>query len=194
MNNLFKILSGVGAVLATLVFFWPTPYSYEEGGLVRTNRFTGKVQKASSEGWIDPESAPKGPEDTITPKIKEALGKIEVTAQDFATVTVKNSGEWNLILIEKAEVTFDAGCGNATDYANFVLNERTWNANKETVVHVELPERFKKELLAKCGGSTHHRSINFIVNSGYTPSENWDAQTRIVSRKIEADVAVPAAQ
>lgn len=193
MNNLFKILSGVAAVLATLIFFYPTPYSYEDGGLTRVNRFTGKVQKSTADGWIDAESAPKGPEDTVTPKIKDALGKVSIVAQDFDTVTVNNPGPWNLFLIEKGEVVFGGSCENATDYVDFVQIDRSWDPGKDVVVHLSYPERFKRQLLEKCGGSTAHRSLTFIINSAFTKDENWDAQTRIVSRKVEGDVALPAA-
>ena len=194
MNNIFKILSGVAAVLATLVFFWPTPYSYEEGGLMRTNRFSGKVQKASAEGWIDADSGPKVAEDAITPQIRSALEKVSIVSQDFDTITINNPGPWNLFLIEKAEVVFDKDCGNATEYAEFMQIDRSWDPGKDVVVHVNYPERFKRLLQTSCGGGTHHRALTFIVNSAFTKEQNWDSQTRIVSRKVEADVAIPAAK
>jgi hypothetical protein len=193
VDKIFKILSGVAAVVATLIFFYPTPYSYEDGGLTRINRFTGAVQKASGEGWIAADSGPKDPEDTVTPEIVKALEKVTIVAQDFDSITINNPGPWNLVLIEKGEVSFDKDCGGTTDYVEYLTVDRSWNPGKDIVIKMPHSERFKRNLLTACGGATHHRTVTFIVNSGFTNDKHWDSQTRIVSRKVEGDVAIPKA-
>jgi hypothetical protein len=195
MKNLMPILSVLAAIAAGLIFFWPTPYRYEDGGLVRINRFTGTVQKAGGGGWeiAQPtESADKL--DPITPEITKAFEAVTVAAQDFESITLHNPGPWSLTLIEKAEVAFDSACGaGASDYISFNTAERTLNPNADAAVRLPYSERFKKSLTTACGNGSHKRTLTLILNSGYSPDgKRWDAQSRLVTRKIEGEVAVPA--
>jgi hypothetical protein len=186
-------LSVLGAILAGLIFFYPTPYRYEDGGMTRTNRFTGKVEVASSEGWsaakptVPPEKA-----DPITPEVIKAFEAITVVAQDFDSVTLHNPGPWSLVLIEKAEVAFP-DCGNASDYVTFITGDRSLSAGTDMKVRLPYSERFKKQVTTACGNGNHKRTVSLIVNSGNGPEgKRWDAQAKLVSRKIEGEVAVPA--
>lgn len=194
MNNIFKVLSGVGAVVAVLFFFWPTPYRYEDGGLTRVNRFTGRVQKAGGEGWVDALTAePAEKADTVTPQIAKAAEQISVAAQDFDSITVKNPGPWSLVLIEKAEVSF-AGCGElGSDYVTFLTADRSLDAGMDRQVRLPYSDRFRKGVVGACGNGSHKRSVTLIVNSAANPDgTRWDAGSRLVTRKFEAEVAVPA--
>jgi hypothetical protein len=186
-------LSVVGVVVATLFFFWPTPYRYEDGGLTRVNRFTGKVQKVGSDGWMDAESGPPVEEDTLTPEVAKGFEQISATAQDFDSITVKNPGPWSFTLIEKAQVDFE-GCGPAgSDYVLFLTADRNLDAGIDRVVHLPYSERFRKALAQGCAGGTHKRTITLIVNSAANPDgRQWDAGSRLVTHKFEADVSVPA--
>jgi hypothetical protein len=194
VNKLWTALSVVAAIVAGLVFFYPTPYRYEDGGMTRINRFTGTIEHASSEGWdlakptVSPEEA-----DPVTPQVTKAFDTVTVGAQDFDSITLHNPGPWALVLIEKGEVTFDAACGNASDYVTFITPDRSLNPNGDQVVRLPYNDRFKKELIAKCGGGTHKRTISLILNSGFDDKgTRWDAQAKLVSRKVEGDVAIPA--
>jgi hypothetical protein len=194
VQKLWTALSVVAAVLAGLIFFYPTPYRYEDGGMTRINRFTGTVQQASSAGWeaakptVSAEQA-----DPVTPEVIKAFDEVMVAKQDFDSITLHNPGPWALVLIEKAEVTFDAACGNASDYVTFITAERSLNVDLDAVLRVPYSEGFKKRLVAACGGGTHKRTIALILNSGFNQEgTRWDAQSRLVTRKIDGDVAVPA--
>jgi hypothetical protein len=193
VNKLFTWLSGVVAVLAVLIFFWPTPYRYEDGGLTRVNRLTGRVQKASGEGWEDANAGAPTQTDTTTPKVTEAFEKISATAQDFDSITLKNPGPWTFTLIEKAQVDFE-GCGTGTsDYVTFLTADRTLDAGNDRVVHLVYPDRFRKAIAEGCHGGTHKRTITMIVNSASNPDgTEWDAGSRLVTHKFEADVTVPS--
>jgi hypothetical protein len=193
VNKAMTWLSVLGAILAGLIFFYPTPYRYEDGGMTRVNRFTGKVEVASSEGWavakptVSPDKA-----DPITPEVVKTFEAITVVAQDFDSVTLHNPGPWSLVLIEKAEVGFP-DCGNASDYVTFITGDRSLSAGTDMKVRLPYPERFKKQVTSACGNGNHKRTVSLIVNSGNGPEgKRWDAQAKLVSRKIEGEVAVPA--
>ena len=122
----------------------------------------------------------------------KAFEAITVAAQDFDSVTLHNPGPWSLVLIEKAEVGFP-DCGNASDYVTFITGDRSLSAGTDTKVRLPYPERFKKQVTSACGNGNHKRTVSLIVNSGNGPDgKRWDAQAKLVSRKIEGDVAVPA--
>jgi hypothetical protein len=194
VNKLWTTLSIFAIIVAGLVFFYPTPYRYEDGGLTRINRFTGVVEKAGGEGWeVAQPTVPPEQADPITPQVTKAFDAVTVATQDFDSITLHNPGPWALVLIEKAEVAFDGACGNASDYVTFITPDRSLNPNADQTVRLPYSERFKKELLGKCGGGTHKRTISLILNSGFDDKGNrWDAQAKLVSRKIEGDVALPA--
>jgi hypothetical protein len=193
VNKVFTWLSGVVAVLAVLVFLWPTPYRYEDGGLVRVNRFSGKAQKAGSEGWVDADSGPPVEADTVTPEVTKSFEQVSVTAQDFESITLRNPGPWTLTLIEKAQVDFE-GCGaGASDYVFFLTGDRTLDAGADRVVHLPYPGQLQKVLVQSCGGKTHKRTITLIINSARNPDgRQWDAGSKLVTRKFESDVNVPS--
>jgi hypothetical protein len=194
VNNIFKVLSGVGAVLAVLVFFWPTPFRYEDGGLTRINRLTGKVQKAGGDGWVDattPELSDKP--DAETPEVAKPLEMVSVVNQDFDSITLKNPGPWGLVLIDKAEVHFD-GCGPlSSDYVNFMTADRSLDAGLDRQVRLPYSDSFRKTVMKACGGGKHKRTVTLIVNSANnSDGRRWDAGARLVTRKLEGEVAVPA--
>lgn len=194
MNNIFKVLSGVAAVLAVVIFFWPTPYRYVDGGLTRINRLTGKVQKAGGAGWIAAATAePAEKADPVTPEIVKALAQLSVTAQDFDSITLQNPGPWSLVLIEKAEVAFE-GCGAvSSDYVTYLTADRSVDAGIDRQVRLPYADMFRKGVVGSCGGAAHKRTVTLIVNSAANPDgRRWDAGSRLVTRKVEADVTVPA--
>jgi hypothetical protein len=193
VNKIYVWLSGVVALLAVLIFFWPTPYYYDDGGLTRVNRFTGKVQKAETEGWVDADSGPPAETDMVTPEVAKAFEQVSATAQDFDSITLTNPGPWTFTLIEKAQVDIE-GCGaGGTDYVLFLTADRTLDAGNDRVVHLPYPDRFRKALVEGCGGGSHKRTITLIVNSAGGPDgSRWEAGSRLVTRKFEADVNVPS--
>ena len=192
MKDIFKWLTGVAGVAAVLIFFWPTPYRYEDGGLTRVNRLTGRVQKAGGEGWIDASSGEAEKADTLTPEIAKALDQVTIGAQDFDSIAAKNPGPWSLVLIEKAEVEFDS-CGHASDYVQFLTADRQLDAGFEKVIHLSYSDQFRKQVVSVCGSGAHKRSVTLILNSAVNADgRRWDAGSRVVTRKIEADVTVPA--
>jgi len=193
VNKLVTWLSGALLVLATLIFFWPTPYRYEDGGLVRVHRLTGKVQKAESQGWVDADSGSPVESDTVTPEVTESFEQVSVGAQDFESITLHNPGPWTLTLIEKAQVDFE-GCGaGASDYVFFLTADRTLDAGADRVVHLPYSGTLQKTLVQNCGGGSHKRTITLIVNSARHPDgRQWDAGSKLVTRKFESDVTVPS--
>ena len=64
--NMARFL-GVTATLVGILalfcwFVWPTPYiysTYGNGGVGRVNRFTGKLELATEQGWLPPGKAVK---------------------------------------------------------------------------------------------------------------------------------------
>ena len=63
-----------------MIFLWPTPYRYEDGGLVRIHRLTGKVQKTGSEGWVDADSGSPVQADAVTPEVAKAFEQVDLIA------------------------------------------------------------------------------------------------------------------
>jgi hypothetical protein len=197
-----KWLIGLGSVLTALLFFWPTPYRYESGGLVRINRFTGYTEKAAGEGWIPAQGAVEPVRDQLTPEIEKQFGALEVTAQDFESITIKNSTPWSFVVIESSEVGFDPACGVASDYVTFVTADRSIPAGHETKLKLPYSDRFRTAITKACGGGKHSRTVTLRPNSAiHSDGRQWLEDTSahgsgsampIVSRKITADVDVPA--
>jgi len=187
-----KWLIGIAAVVAMLVLFWPTPYRYENGGLTRINRFTGKTEKAKGGGWVPLEQeAEKKPE--LTPEIQKALEEVAVTAQDFDSITLKNPTEWGFVVIERAQVDFDAACGGASDYVTFITADRNLDAGTEKKLRLPSDDRLRKTVTSACGGAKHARTITLIVNSASNKDgRHWDNVSSVVVRKLTGDVDIPA--
>ncbi len=193
MNKLWTALSIVAAIVAGMVFFYPTPYSYEDGGMTRINRFTGTVEHASSEGWEPAKpTVPPDQADPVTPQVIKAFDAVTIAKQDFEAITFHNPGPWSLTVIEKGEVTFGGDCGDVSDYVTYITPDRSLNPAQDQTLRLPYSERFKKDLIAKCGGKTVKRTVSLILNSGFDDKgTRWDAQAKLVSRKVEGDVTVP---
>ena len=196
-----KWLIGIGSVLTALIFFWPTPYRYENGGLVRINRFNGYTEKAAGEGWV-PAKSDVAPEDQLTPEIEKQFAALEVTAQDFDSITIKNSTPWSFVVIEHSEVGFDPACGVGSDYVTFVTADRSIPAGTEVKIKLPYGEPFRTAITKGCGGTKHSRTVTLRPNSAASSDgRQWLEDTSahgsggsmpIVSRKITGDVDVPA--
>jgi hypothetical protein len=197
-----KWLIGIGSVLTALIFFWPTPFRYENGGLTRINRFTGYTEKAAGEGWVPAEATVDPVHDQLTPEIEKHFGALEVTAQDFDSITIKNSTPWSFVVIESSEVAFDPACGVGSDYVTFVTADRSLPAGHEKKVKLPYNDRFRTAVTKACGGGKHPRTVTLRPNSASnTDGRQWLEDTSahgsgssmpIVSRKITGDVDVPA--
>jgi hypothetical protein len=196
-----KWLIGIGSVLTALIFFWPTPYRYEDGGLIRINRLTGYTEKAGGTGWVPADKPVEAAHDSLTPEVEKQFGALEVTAQDFDSITIKNSTPWSFVVIENSEVGFDPACGVSSDYVTFVTADRSIPAGHEVKVRLPYSDRFRAALTKACGGAKHSRTVTLRPNSASsTDGRQWLEDTSahgggssmpIVSRKITADVEVP---
>ena len=202
MDSWMKWLIGIGSVLTALIFFWPTPYRYEDGGLVRINRLTGYAEKAGGTGWVPADKAVEPVHDSLTPEIEKQFGALEVTSQDFDSITLKNSTPWSFVVIENSEVGFDPACGVSSDYVTFVTADRSIPAGTEVKVRLPYSDRFRVALTKACGGAKHSRTVTLRPNSAAnTDGRQWLEDTSahggggampIVSRKITADVDIPS--
>ena len=196
-----KWLIGIGSVLTGLIFFWPTPYRYEDGGLIRINRLTGYAEKAAGEGWVPANKSAEPVSDSLTPEIEKQFGAIEVAAQDFDSVTLKNPTPWSFVVIENSEVGFDPACGVSSDYVTFVTADRSIPAGTEVKVRLPYSDRFRAALTKACGGGKHSRTVTLRPNSASssdgrqwledTSAHGGGSSMPIVSRKITGDVDVP---
>jgi hypothetical protein len=197
-----KWLIGLGSVLTALILFWPTLYRYENGGLVRINRFTGYAEKAAGEGWVPAKETVAPVHDQLTPEIEKQFNALEVTAQDFESITIKNSTPWSFVVIESAEVGFDPACNAGSDYVTFVTADRSISAGAETKMKLPYNDRFRTAVTKACGGGKHSRTVTLRPNSAAGPDgRQWLEDTSahgsgssmpIVSRKITGDVDIPA--
>jgi hypothetical protein len=187
-----KWLLAAAGVLVVLVFFWPTPYRYENGGLTRIHRFTGKVEKAAGDGWVTVDKSAPAAAD-LTSMIEKAFGEVTVAAQDFDSITLKNPSPWGFVVIERAQVDFDSACGGASDYVAFVTADRPLDAKTDKTLRLPYSETFRKNVTTACGGAKHGRTITLIVNSASNPDgRRWDSVSSVVVRKVSGDVDVPA--
>ena len=192
MQAAVRWLIGVACVVAIAVFFWPTPYRYENGGLTRINRFTGKTEKALGDGWVSADQSTPAAAN-LTSEIEKAFAEVTVTAQDFDSITLKNPTPWGFVVIERAQVDFDAACGGASDYVPFVTADRPLDASTEKKLRLPYPDALRKSLTTACGGGKHGRTITLIVNSAsHTDGRRWDNVSSVVVRNFSADVDVPA--
>ena len=202
MDNWMKWLIGVGSVLSALIFFWPTPYRYEDGGLVRINRLTGYAEKAAHGGWLPAKSDAGQVTDTLTPEIEKYFGSLEVTAQDFDSFTIKNTTPWSFVVIENSEVAFDPACGVGSDYVTFTTADRSIPAGTEVKIRLPYGDRFRSAVTKGCGGTKHSRTVTLRPNSAAnsegrqwledTSAHGGGSSISIISRKVTGDVDVPA--
>jgi hypothetical protein len=192
LQTAVRWLIGIACVVAMLVLFWPTPYRYENGGLTRINRFTGKAEQAMGDGWVAVDQAPTKKPD-LTGEIQKAFEEVTVTAQDFDSITVKNPTEWGFVLIDRAQVDFDAACGGASDYVTLVTADRPLDAGTEKKLRLPYDDRLRKTVTSACGGGKHGRTLTLIVNSAsHRDGRRWDNVSSVVARKSSGDVDVPA--
>lgn len=197
-----KWLIGIGSVLVALILFWPTPYRYENGGLIRINRFTGYTEKAAGEGWAPAQSKVEPARDQLTLEIEKQFGALEVTAQDFDSITIKNSTPWSFVVIDTSEVGFDPACGVSSDYVTFVTADRSITAGAEAKIKLPYSERFRTAVTKACGGGKHSRTVTLRPNSAAnsdgrqwledTSAHGSGSSVPIIARKITGDVDVPA--
>jgi hypothetical protein len=196
-----KWLVGIGSVLTGLIFFWPTPYRYEDGGLIRINRLTGHAEKAGGDGWV-PAKTVEVVKDSLTPEIEKQFGALEVTGQDFDSITLKNSTPWSFVVIESSEVGFDPACGVNSDYVTLVTADRSIPAGAEAKVRLPYSDRFRTALIKSCGGAKRSRTVTLRPNSASssdgrrqwledTSAHGSGSSVPIISRKITGDVDVP---
>jgi len=183
--------SAIVGLLAVALFFWPTPYRYEDGGLTRVNRFTGLVEKAGVDGWVSAETKGSGEKD-LTPEVEKAFAEVVVTSQDFDSITVKNSTPWNFVLIEKAEIGFDPACSGASDYVTFLTADRALDAGLERKLRLPYPDGLRANVVGSCGNGKHARTIVLIANSAFhSDGRRWDSVSSTIARKLEGSVDVP---
>ena len=168
VDSWMKWLIGIGSVLTALIFFWPTPYRYEDGGLVRINRLTGYAEKAGGTGWVPADKAVEPVHDSLTPEIEKQFGALEVTSQDFDSITLKNSTPWSFVVIENSEVGFDPACGVSSDYVTFVTADRSIPAGTEVWVVKTLLARDASRPSAKVSESD---SISTRIRSSARKAE-----------------------
>jgi len=192
VQDAVKWLLGFVGVLAVLVLFWPTPYRYENGGLTRINRFTGRTEKAAGGGWVAVDKGAPASAD-LRSEIEKAFAQVTVVAQDFDSITLKNPTAWGFVLIERAQVDFDAACAGASDYVTFVTADRPLDAKTEKTLRLPYSESLRKKVTTACGGAKHGRTITLIVNSASnSDGRRWDNVSSVVVRAISGDVDVPA--
>jgi len=192
VQDAVKWLLVAAGVLAVLVFFWPTPYRYENGGLTRINRFSGKMEKAAGNGWVSTDKSQPASAD-LTPEIDKAFGEVTVAAQDFDSITLKNPTAWGFVVIERAQVDFDSACGGASEYVTFATADRPLDPKTEKTLRLPYPESIRKSVTTVCGGGKHGRTITLIVNSAHhSDGRRWDSVSSVVVRKISGDVDIPA--
>jgi hypothetical protein len=193
LKNWAVWLTGLLCIVAVLVFFWPTPYRYDDTGLTRVNRFTGEMERAGVDGWTPVKKEASEARD-LTVDVQKAFDEVVVVSQDFHTVTVKNPTAWTFVLVENAQADFDAACGGASDYLTFPTAERPLDPQRDRTLHLGYPDRLKTRLAAACGNGKRGRALLLIVNSASHPDgRRWDNVRSSVARKFEGQVDVPGA-
>jgi hypothetical protein len=189
VKNLWQWLSVVGVIVALLVFVWPTPYRFEDGGMTRISRMTGKKERATTTGWTEVVPKPAGP--SIEDEVKQIFERIEVASQDFDTITLKNPTDWTLVIGERAAVEFKGAGEPVVDDVTLITADRFLDTKTERTLRLRYSEPFRAKIQPGEDG-TAARTITFSINTANGPEgKSFESGGLPIMRRFTGAVTPP---
>lgn len=109
-----EVFQTAGVVLAVLflAYVWPTLYKYDHLGQipVRTNRFTGAVERLTLDGWLEGGGAvtPQGDEELPQAELEKIKCAFEVTTYGYLKCQAYNGSGWRVKELTARFIVWDS--------------------------------------------------------------------------------------
>lgn len=208
MNKLWIALAGLVTVLAGLYYVWPTPFTFEQNGMVRVSRFTGVKEVHRTSGWAPVKEA--GARQPHRDAVEKAYGSVETVDQGLSHVTLKNPTDWQITLSDEAylKVTIPGQEAPVFDQpVSLETSDRFIEPGKEIKVRLSprrgprnptdlsvKPEDAIGDKVRSLGATQASREVTFAVHTATHPDGRTYARDNpVVERKFSGEYPIAPA-